>query len=446
MKKSNIPYFVLIFVNIAIALSCYFYPVFRDEFYYLNKVNYPNAIQEYIISYYFGNARIGQFFSNLVSRNIFLEVLFGVLLFNAFITALFLNIYRKLPDFRDVEMVKKFLWIAGFFILFINYFGEMFYYTPFSTNYTFTHVFYLLYVYLLSEYFLHGNKALLKKTSYFVLPIFGVFIGMSNEHVPPILVGISFLFALIYYLKNKKLPDFRLLITPLFIIVGYALLFFAPSNKIKQELVGKSVLDIGFSDYIANWVKILKTYFYYNQELLGLVFFVIVAIVVWNSKFKKVIYEREKILFWILLFVLPLCIVAVSPLIGTRLLFFSNSILLIVVYQIILKLGNEKFKNTAHVFLCGFLIVFSTISILFTFKANQNYDLIVTEILQKRNQSKDIVLDNQLYYFQSSFGNYLNRKIFLESGEDYIDKDPAKDTTEENNLKLFYNLHSIKEK
>ena len=146
MKKSNFPYLVFILINAAIAISCFYYPVTRDEFYYLGQINVPSPFLEYYNSYHFGNPRIGQFFANIISRNKFFEVIFGMLLFNSFISVLFLNIYRKFPDFRQSVEMQKFLWLAGFFVLFINYFGEMFYYTPYSTNYTFTHVFYLFYI------------------------------------------------------------------------------------------------------------------------------------------------------------------------------------------------------------------------------------------------------------------------------------------------------------
>jgi hypothetical protein len=66
MKKSNFPYLVFIFINIAIAISCYYYPVTRDEFYYLGQNNVPSPFIEYYNSYQFGNPRIGQFFANIV--------------------------------------------------------------------------------------------------------------------------------------------------------------------------------------------------------------------------------------------------------------------------------------------------------------------------------------------------------------------------------------------
>ncbi len=446
MKKSNLHYIVIILINVAIAISCYYYPVSRDSFYYINKNNGPSPFLEYYNSYQTVNPRIGQFFANLFSRNKFLVVLFGVLLFNSFISVLFLNIYRKLPDLRQVDELRKFLRLSGFFIFFINFFGEMFYYTPYSTNYTLTHLFYLFYVFVISDYYLDGNKTFIKKIPFFLIFVLGLFIGMSNEHVPPVLVAVSFLFALIYFIKLRKIPGLKLIVFPLSIVVGYALLFFAPANEIKQKVVGKSVMDIGLSDYLSNWIRIIKTYFYYNRELLLLLIVVLIAITIWHKKIRKANFSLEKILFWGLLFVMPLLIVAVSPLIGTRLLFFSTSILLIILYKLILFLFELKESKFSNILLHVFLIVFFGMSMIMTFRANQNYEMLISEIEHKKINTKDIELDHQLNYFTLDIGSYLNRKIFLESGESYIDENPLQDTSMERNLKSKFDLRSLKQK
>ncbi|MBF8457732.1 hypothetical protein IV494_11135 [Kaistella sp. G5-32] len=446
MKKSNLPYIVFILINIAIAISCYYYPVSRDSFYYINKFNVPSPFLEYYNSYHKINPRIGQFFANLVSRDKFLVVIFGVVLFNSFISVLFLNIYRKFPDLRQIDELRKFLWLSAFFILFINYFGEMFYYTPYSTNYTLTHVFYLFYVFVISDYYLDGNKTLIKKIPLFLIFVLGLFIGMSNEHVPPVLVAVSFLFALIYFIKLRKIPGLKLIVFPLSIVVGYAFLFFAPANKIKQKVVGKSVMDIGLNDYLSNWIRIIKTYFYYNRELLLLLIVVLIAVTIWNKKIRKATFSLERILFWGLLFIMPLLIVAVSPLIGTRLLFFSTSILLIILYKLIIYLFDFKQNKLSNMLLYGFFTVFFGMSMIITFRANQEYEMLISEIEHKKINTKDIELDHQLNYFTLDIGSYLNRKIFLESGESYIDQNPLQDTSMERNLKSKFNLRSIKQK
>ena len=269
---------------------------------------------------------------------------------------------------------------------------------------------------------------------------------MSNEHVPPVLVAVSFLFALIYFIKYRRIPSLKLIVFPLSIVVGYAFLFFAPANKIKQKVVGKSVMDIGLSDYLSNWIRIIKTYFYYNRELLLLLIVVLIAVMIWHKKIRKANFSLERILFWGLLFIMPLLIVAVSPLIGTRLLFFSTSILLIILYKLIVYLFDFKQSKLSNMLLYGFFTVFFGMSMIMTFRANQDYEMLISEIEHKKINTKDIELDHQLNYFTLDIGSYLNRKIFLESGESYIDENPLQDTSMERNLKSKFDLRSIKQK
>ena len=81
-----------------------------------------------------------------------------------------------------------------------------------------------------------------------------------------------------------------------------------------------------------------------------------------------------------------------------------------------------------------------------TFKANQEYTMLTSEIMQKKNGTNDIELNHHLNYFTLDVGSYLNRKIFLESGEEYIDQNPSEDTPVEKNLKEYFQLKSIKRK
>lgn len=81
-----------------------------------------------------------------------------------------------------------------------------------------------------------------------------------------------------------------------------------------------------------------------------------------------------------------------------------------------------------------------------TFRADQNYKQITSEIETQRIRNKNVELEQHLNYFTLDIGNYLNRKIFLDSGEDYIDKDASQDTYTEKNIKKYFQLQSIKEK
>lgn len=446
MKKNNLPYFIFFFINVAVLLSCYFYPVSRDEFYYLEKVNHPNALAEYYNSYLRVNPRIGQFFSNWVSRNLFLELGFGLLLFNGFISVLFLNIYRRIPNFKQSTDVRKFLLISAFFILLLSYFGEMFYYTPFSTNYTLTHLFYLIFVFLLSDYYIYEKEEKLNKINYFILVLLGLFIGMGNEHIPPVLLLMSFLGGVYYLFKNRKFPNLRMIVLPVSIFIGYLILFFAPANRLKEEGAGRSTFDIGIDLYLSNFTKLLKFYFYYNMELIIIGMVIIIAAFIFRSKLKMTVLLKRELLFYVPLSILPLFIVAISPLLGTRLLFFSTALFIVILYQlgaVLLKDLKLKFPDFVGY---AFLILFFIFSLMITYQANQSFQSLTSEIEKAKQKSDDIVLTDGFNYFNDHFGTSLNRKILLESGKDYIDTDASTNTSMELNLIQYYQLNSIKTK
>lgn len=437
MKQINFSFLVYIFVNLAIAFCCYFYPVTRDEFYYLDFGTKINYFEEYWQSYFYGNPRIGQFFCNVISRHKFLEVLFGVLLFNSFIGALFLNIYRRLPNIKSNEDISKFLLIGAVFIFLISYFGEMFFYTPFSTNYTFTHIFYLIFVYIFNEYFLYKNNRCLDNYPITVLLLFGFFMGMGNEHVPPVLLIMSFIIGLVYLLQNKKLPNFRFITLTVSVFIGYCFLFFAPANKVKQKTVDKSVFDINYFEYNDNVIKIIKTFYYYNIEIVLCTLLSLVMLFL----FRKNGNLRQYLVLF--LFALsPLLIVAVSPLIGTRLLFFSASVFIIMIYKIFEKILIKKYLNISYYISYLFLISFLMFSAVEIYNANTNYKKIMNEISHEKLKSQDIILRESFHYFEEE--NVIGRRIFLDKGDEYIDTDVSRDTSQEALLKKYFNIHSIK--
>lgn len=446
MKKSNLPYFIFFFINIAVFLSCYFYPVSRDEFYYLEKVNHPNAFVEYYNSYFLVNPRIGQFFSNWISRNVLIELVFGLLLFNGFIAVLFLNIYRKLPNFRETKELRNFLMIAAFFILLVSYFGEMFYYTPFSTNYTLTHLFYLIFVFLLTEYHFYEKEDKLNKINYFLLILFGLFIGMGNEHIPPVLLLMSFLGGAFYLFKNRKFPNLKMIILPISIFIGYLMLFFAPANQLKEEGAGRSTFDIGIDLYTSNFIKLLKFYFYYNIELIIIGIVIIFAVFILRKRLKMSVLLKKELLFYVPLSLLPLFIVAISPLLGTRLLFFSTVIFIIILYKLGFVLQEYLKLNFNYFVGYAFLLVFFIFSLVITFQANESYKFVISEIKKEKAKSNDVILNQSFNFFNDRIGTTLNRKILLESGKDYIDEDTTKNTSMDLNLINYYQLNSIKTK
>lgn len=441
MKKNNWAYFILGFIIIAIVLSSYFYPRTRDEFYYLPVSDTPNPFKEFYNSYHFGNPRLGQFFANIIGRNPFLKPMFNLLLFLSYIAMLYLLLFRRLPRIKDQNDVWKFLLISSVFIFLINVFGEMFYYIPFNTNYTFTHIFYLLYLFLISEYYFYDrNISEQKKVPYFLVVIGAFFMGWCNEHVPPVLLAGSFLLAFWYFLKNRKLPDFKILALNSSIAFGYLVLLFAPANKIKFEVTSTKQFGFQFSDYLKHWLSIFKIYYYFNFEL---IIVGAIALFLFAVNFKKLrSIFRLRMAFYVLLALVALAIVAYSPLQGTRLLLFSNTLFILV----ILIVGKEILKQTVlkthslKIILATWLLVFFSFSVYVTYQAQVDYQKIMTVIESQSKLSEDVILTET---FDFSAKIPFSRKILLESGADYIDASPQKDTSIESILKSYFRLKSI---
>lgn len=443
MKTKFIAYFLLFFVNIAVAISCYYYPVTRDQFFYLDKHNLINPFREYYNAYLYSNPRINQFFTNIISRTKWVEVLFGIIIFNSFFSVLFLNIYRRWPQFSEIKDVSRFLVFTAFFIFLISYFGEMFYYTPFNTNYTLSHIFYLFYIFILTDYYQDKNEDFIGKFPPLFIVILGIYIGMSNEHIPPVLLAFSFFAAVFYTLKNKKLPNYKLITLNISLFIGYLILFFAPANKVKEKMVNKSPFEISLKEYSHNIITIFKSYYYYNAELILLSAIIVILAVLYFKKIKTYKKITVRILIYLALVGFSLAIVGLSPLIGTRLLFFSTILIIIIMYELFnIIINNLYVKKILSGMAFVWLLIFFSISIFVTFTANRNSEMVLQEITKKSSSTKDVIVQKGFHYFIPELGKF-NRKILLENGDSYIDKNPSQNTSQEKNIINYFRIKSI---
>ena len=448
MKTKYLPLFLIVLINIGFLLSLYWFPVTRDEFYYLDKSQLPYVFSEYWDSYNQVNPRIGQFFLNIVARSKVLKVIFGFLLFNGFLWALFANVFRRFPKISQKEDAWKFLIVTATFIFLINYFGELFYYSPFATNYTFTHVLYLLCLFVMTEYFIFRRNVLPKSGLKIILLSLVAFVtGMGNEHVPPILLLFSGVCGVIFMFKNKKLPDFNIMAINISVALGYLALFFAPANAVKYKTVGKTQYGFSFEDYFATFTKILKFYYYFNFEL---IFIAVISFLgfIYLAK-RKLLNRRESylLLSCLSMAILAILIISYSPLTGTRLMFFSTILVIIVIAFIanrlvkVFKFNSSFIKGIAAIW----LVVFFMVSSLICFGADKIYTNLSNEILEKRRVNDEVVINEQLNYFNDNYSKF-NRRVLFENGIEYIDKKPNKNTAEETNIIKYFDLKSLSHK
>lgn len=448
LQKNVLISFYMIIV-ILFLINIYYYPRTRDEFYYL--ASDTNIFTEYKDSYLFVNARIGQFFSNLAGRNLFFKLIISCFTFVSFFYFFYLTVFRKTFSTADLISLKNLGLITGIFIFLINYFGEMFFYVPYSTNYTLLNVFYLLCIFILTCYFIYDENYLKKfKIPLFIIFILGIFIGLGNEHVPPALLFLTGLMILIMMVKNKKfiLPSKEIIVMASSIFIGYLLLFFAPANKVRFQKEGKKAMGFNSLEYYENLKSIFKLYYHYNFMLLVFFGFVVFFFVFYARK-KMQRPELLEIGSYLFLAIIGILITAYSPIVGTRLLFFSN-VLLIIIGLIILFRNNDFFQNKKRlnfsvIISLFFLVIYFSSAFLVTFNANSNYNTVIREIKEQSKISKDVIIKNKFHY-QNDFLGIFNRKILLDNGNSYIDDNEKDNNSIERNLMIFYNIKTLKTK
>jgi len=453
MTKNIVPQMVYIFINIACLFCLFYYPRTRDEFYYLFDMTIPQRFEECFNSYLHINPRIGQWITNFVSRSMFLKMIYGLVMFNSFFYMLYLLLFRKAPSFKDSGSMKKVLLIVFIFVVLTKFFGEMFFYTPFGGNYTFIMPFYLWYIYGMTEYFVYGNDVFKdRKSILFLLFVFllGVFTGMGNEHIPPVLISFTFLGFLYKVVKDKKWPPLAITIYYISIIVGYMLLYFAPANAERYSKLenGSSVFHL--MEYVKQFKAVLMMYRYYLQEL-SVAVLVCIFFFLFYKKLKITIHEKIRLIVLLTMGLVTLPIVAYSPMIGLRLIFFTNTLWILCICSLLFSLlerfKNKKTENLLSSFSSLYLVIFFAVGCFICYNGYKNSETVFQEITLKSKKSDKVVLEQGFDYFSDTFNYFnMNRRFLLENGSDYIDNDPLKDTRQEMIIKMKFHLKELSKK
>lgn len=454
MTKNIVPQTVYIFINIACLFCLFYYPRTRDEFYYLSDMTIPQQFEECFNSYMHINPRIGQWITNFVSRSLLLKMIYGLLMFNGFFYMLYLLLFRKRPDFKDSNSVKKILIIVFTFVFLIKFFGEMFFYTPFGGNYTFIMPFYLWYIYVMLEYFVYDHDIFKNRRSFMLLLgifLLGIFTGMGNEHIPPVLVGFTFLGFLYAVLKNKKWPSTVITVYCLSLIIGYILLYFAPANAERYTTLESGSSAFHLTEYIKQGKAVLMMYRYYLQELSVVIILTGILLVMFSKKLKIAGEEKIKLGLFFTMGLITLPIVAYSPLVGLRLIFFTNTLwILCICYLLFLVLKgfeNKKIEKFISSLSSICLVLFFTAGCFICYNAYKNSESVFEEITLKSKQGNEVVVEKGFDYFSDRFDYFnMNRRFLLENGTDYIDDAPSKDSTPEMIIKSKFHLEQLSKK
>ncbi|MPS64178.1 DUF6056 family protein [Chryseobacterium sp.] len=453
MTKNILPQIVYIFINIACLFCLFYYPRTRDEFYYLFDMAIPQRFEECFNSYLHINPRIGQWITNFISRSIFLKLMYGLVTFNSFFYMLYLLLFRKPPSFKDSDSMRRVLLIVFIFVVLIKFFGEMFFYTPFGGNYTFIMPFYLWYIYVMMEYFVYDNNILKGKKSFLFLILtflLGIFTGMGNEHIPPVLISFTFLGFLYKVLKKKEWPSIEITVYYVSLIIGYMLLYFAPANAERYSKLenGNSIFHL--TQYIQQFKAVLMMYRYYLPEL-SVATLISIFFFLFYKKLNIVRREKIRLLLFFAMGIITLPIVAYSPMIGLRLIFFTNTLLIICIgyllFSLLERVKNKKTESILSSFSSICLVLFFSAGCFICYNAHENAETVFNEIDLKSKKTDTVVLEQGFDYFSDTFNHFnMNRRFLLENGSDYIDNDPLKDTRPEIIIKTKFHLKELSKK
>lgn len=434
---------LLSLISVAVFLCAYYFPTSRDDFFYYKTFGI-NVFEEYKIAYYEGNPRIGQFFTNLVMRDVFMKSFYAIILFFSFFAVIFLNVFRRLPSIKSISDVCTLVGMMGIFSFLIYVFGEMFFYSSFSGNYTLSVVFYMLFLYFITDYYIYDkNHFSGSKWSIPFIFIVGIYTGMCNEHVPPVLISLSFLASLVYFIKNKRLPNYKIFLYQFMLIVGYLLLFFAPANNVKYKSLGKEHETFSLVTYFKNFVNVLNYFRYFTPELVFIFGICLLAVILLFIKKKVNLKTFLLIMSYSLVGILTIAIVSYAPLSGTRLVFFTNTMFIMVIFFTIFQVNNERIIFKVINVLGGLVLLVLLGSGIIIYKnALQNFKTVTKIIEEESKKNKNVVLKTNFNYYHPYFGIY-NRRFLLDRGNEYINNDPSTDNSAELVLKNYYHLQSI---
>ncbi|MEP3164855.1 MAG: DUF6056 family protein, partial [Marinobacter sp.] len=202
--------------------------------------------------------------------------------------------------------------------------GRALFYVPFTTNYVFGFGLLMLF---LATVRLGTEMELSKKVAFLIFPI-GLLAGLSNEHTPPVVLGIGAVAIIVHAMGLVDLKLKRLHYHAFFsLLAGYLLLFFAPGQDVRYSNVDK---NSGFEELLTNLpVRVWKVLTLLVEHSVP---FFIFAVILVALVFLRAWFRREiSVAFWpalMLLVSLGMAVtVTASPLIGQRLLFASYAAL-----------------------------------------------------------------------------------------------------------------------
>lgn len=279
-KQQTILYLVIIFI-IMLILNI-FTPLIADDYNYKyihgthHKVLVENIFDVFISQYNHYMLWGGRTIAHLIAQTflIFPKIVFDI--FNALCyTSIVYLIYYLATEKQD----KPYLIIAIHLLLwfFVPYFGEDFLWLIGSCNYAWTLLIMLSFLSIYKKNSLKNNKR-----NIFLMLLFGIVTGWTNENTVPGLIIMITTFILIEKSENKKVTKWKIsgLIGS---IIGFIILIAAPGNyarKAKMNIEGPMII---------NWIKrFIDCTEGIRDYLLPLIIIILILLSYYKYKNKKV--------------------------------------------------------------------------------------------------------------------------------------------------------------
>lgn len=448
-KQSTQKTFIIltaIIVFMAIFALNYFFPIYADDMMYsVFKHNEPFsfgvAVDEtlaFLKLYYFTWG--GRVVAHITA---FVLLMFNNIPQSIIKTGIYLAlVYYSYLFVKDKKQSSFFV----FFLLAISYF----YFTPSflssaiwttgSANYLCMIALTVFYLYCLKKYTLRLKRYRTNILEVFLISVLSLIVGCTNENLSPVLI--LMMLSYMYWLRRneKRVPPTFILFTIL-VIVGCALMVFAPGNSVRAESEGYPSLFNSFGAMGSRLSGIQASYRYFMFR--PIIIYVVCAILFYFFPQSKA--NKSKVYFASLIFFIganiSIWITLFSPTFPPR-AFMSITVLTFI--SIAILYAQIDFKKTLPLVInCIFLfllVVFGGKDYLTFLKGSYFLDKVMkqrTELIDAAIQEgkKDVNIEKVYLDYRFEYSDFVNyyqdyykvRVNFLEKG------DPRLSQSEQNN-------------
>ena len=355
MKKYSIYLwgFVFLFYISFIGVMSYWYPVSLDEYF---RWGVPFQWAMITDAYFYITPRI----SSIYCLPIFALGKWSFILINCVIQLLnclcvFYIVFVRFPHIRDLKDMPYFLIILLMSIFFVCRPSEVMFWVSGAIHYT-----WLIFSFLLMLCFLRQiqvNKVIFTNNWFlkFCLFILGFIVGMSNECLAPIALGLAICSALFFEYKKIKTP--RALSFLIFgLAIGCLVFFSAPAHYSKMSLQGFSNISaVSLKQKLFFHLYHLNEFFQ-SQFYLFIITFLFIGIAFLDKKQRNVIKDN----LWLSLFALffsftmafILFVVPQPPLRA----YYPASVTCLISFLLLVKYYIEAYKFDFSKWLCYMIL------------------------------------------------------------------------------------------